>query len=156
MCWIDRRDFLGRITSFSLGLGGNDETSTRHPPTAFAGAIRNYLPWLPGEIFDLRSRQTFKDNVAQAICCALPVFDLLIVDEGHTSNMGFATNSAARNRVLGLAFGHPPGRHRQDLFPGYGPSAKRVLFLSATPIEESYLHLWNQLEVFGLGYKFPS
>ncbi len=150
----DRRDFVARMTSFSLGLGGTTDVDAASADR-LRRALRTYLPWLPGEIFDLRSRQEFKDNIAQAICCALPVFDLLIVDEGHHLKHGFRENVAARNRVLGLAFGHPSGRRRQDLFPGYGPRAKRVLFLSATPIEESYLHLWNQLEVFGLGYKFP-
>ncbi len=148
------RDFFGRITSFSLGLGGKNEID----PDAAArlrDAIRKYVPWLSNEVFDLRNRQRFKDNVAQAICCALPVFDLLIVDEGHNLKHGFRTNSAARNRVMALAFGHRTGMANSKLFPGYGPRAKRVLFLSATPIEESYTHLWNQLEIFGLGDKFP-
>ena len=38
--------------------------------------------------------------------------------------------------------------------PGYGRRAKRVLFLSATPIEGSYQQLWNQFDVFGLGGPF--
>ncbi len=42
----------------------------------------------------------------------------------------------------------------KDLFPGYGPKANQVLFLSATPVEESYRHLWNQLDVFGKGDAF--
>jgi len=28
------------------------------------------------------------------------------------------------------------------------------LFLSATPLEETYQHIWNQLDVFGLGHEF--
>ena len=40
-------------------------------------------------------------------------------------------------------------------FTGYGPRAKRVLFLSATPLEETYQHVWNQLDVFGLAKPFP-
>ncbi len=40
------------------------------------------------------------------------------------------------------------------LFPGYQRRATRVLFLSATPIEASYLQLWNQLDIFGLGGRF--
>ena len=107
----DRRDFVARMTSFSLGLGGTTDVD---PASAdrLRRALRSYLPWLPGEIFDLRSRQAFKDNIAQAICCALPVFDLLIVDEGHHLKHGFRENVAARNRVLGLAFGHPSGRRQ--------------------------------------------
>lgn len=29
-----------------------------------------------------------------------------------------------------------------------------MLFLSATPLEETYQHVWNQLDVFGLGKDF--
>ena len=30
-----------------------------------------------------------KDNFARALCCALPKFDLVIVDEGHNLKHGF-------------------------------------------------------------------
>jgi hypothetical protein len=96
----------------------------------------------------------FKDNFARALCCALPVFDLVIVDEAHNLKHGFSEHGAARNRVLGLAFGHPSEKADKKLFPGYGRRAKRVLFLSATPIEETYTHLWNQLDVFGHAESF--
>ena len=102
------------------------------------------------EIFDLRNKREFKDNVARALCCALPPLDLVIVDEGHNLKHGFGQNVSARNRVLGLTMGHPNSGATQKLFPGYGPRARRVLFLSATPVEETYRQLWNQLEVFGL------
>ena len=42
--------------------------------------LRRCLPWMADEVFDLRSKHDFKDNVARALCCALPVFDLVIVD----------------------------------------------------------------------------
>lgn len=143
-----RRDFFLRLSSFSFGLGSDTEGWK-----AERDRLREELPWLPGEIFSLKDKAAFKDNFARAMCCGLPVFDLVIVDEGHNLKHGFKEHVAARNRVLAFAM----GRDRETdshLFPGYGRRANRVLFLSATPIEETYEQLWNQLDVFGLGGPF--
>jgi hypothetical protein len=148
----DDRDFFCRLSSFSLALSANAE-DWRHLRDGF----RHHLPWVDDQVFDLRVRkERFKDNFARALCCALPVFDLVIVDEGHNLKHGFTEHGAARNRVLGLAFGHPSDEPDTRLFPGYGPRARRVLFLSATPIEETYAHLWNQLDVFGQAAGFEA
>ncbi len=146
------RDFFVRLSSFSLPLGraNEDWKATRD-------ALRRYLPWLHDDAFDLRNKEVFKKNFARALCCALPKFDLVIVDEAHNLKHGFSTSGAARNQVLAEAFGRhatgdaPNGKH----FPGYGPRAAQVLFLSATPLEETYRHVWNQLDLFGLATDFP-
>ena len=143
------RDFFTRLTSFSLPVAGR-ETVDLKEAHRLRDALRHYLPWLKDEIFDLRNKSAFKDNFARALCCALPLFDLVIVDEGHNLKHGFGENVSARNRVLGLAMGHPDSGAGPKLFPGFGPRARRVLFLSATPVEESYRQLWNQLDIFGL------
>ena len=147
-----RRDFFLRLSSFSLALGDDTErTAWRR----LRDALRQEVPWLPEEALDLRSRKDeFKDNFARAICCALPEFDLVIVDEGHNLKHGFKSGVAARNRVLALALGHPSGAGPRRLFADYGPRAKRVLFLSATPLEESYRHVLNQLDVCGMDNGF--
>ena len=144
------RDFSLRLTSFSLPVTGVD---TVDPETArrFRDGLRRHLPWMSDKVFDLRAKQAFKDNIARALCCALPHFDLVIVDEGHNLKHGFGEHVSARNRVLALAMGHPDAEADPRLFPGFGPRAKRTLFLSATPVEETYRHLWNQLDVFGHG-----
>lgn len=147
-----RRDFFLRLSSFSLALGNDAD---RQGWRRLRDELRQEVPWLPEEALDLRSnKDVFKDNVARTICCALPVFDLVIVDEGHNLKHGFRAGVAARNRVLALAFGHPSERASGGHFAGYGPRAKRVLFLSATPLEETYQHVWNQLDVFGLAKPF--
>ena len=140
-----RRDFFLRMTSFSMGLSADKEGWKEQ-----RRQLRRELPWLADEVFDLRSKEAFKDNYARAVCCAIPTFDLVIVDEGHNLKHGFREGVAARNRMLALAMGRDAEADPQ-LFPGYGRRAKRVLFLSATPIEESYQQLWNQLDVFGIG-----
>jgi len=149
------RDFFLRLTSFSLPVTGK---ATVDPDGArrLRDGLRKDLPWMAEEVFDLRSKQVFKDNVAKAVCCALPRFDLVIVDEGHNLKHGFSVSASARNRVLGLAMGRSSGDVDVDLFPGYGSRAARVLFLSATPVEETYKHLWNQLDVFGVGRPFET
>jgi hypothetical protein len=110
--------------------------------------IRGILPWLDLSLLDLRKKEVFKDNFARAICCTLPVFDLVIIDEGHNLKHGFREGGAARNRVLAYAFGTRK-EAADTVLKGYGPRAKKVLFLSATPMEETYRHLYNQLELMG-------
>lgn len=145
VCLDADRDFFTRLTSFSLPFDSQRGDALRK-------RLKDRLPWLRDDVlFDLRSKETFKDNFARALCCALPTFDLVIVDEAHNLKHGFGEAVSARNRVLGLAMGHPDAGADAKLFPGYGPRASRVLFLSATPVEETYRHLWNQLDVFGRG-----
>ena len=148
------RDFFSRLTSFSLALGGTRDAVDVGSIRKLRDGLRKYLPWMRDDIFDLRAKKDLKDNFARALNAALPVFDLVIVDEGHNLKHGFKDNVASRNRVLGIAFGRPGTAGDKQRFPRFGPRAKRVLFLSATPVEESYTHLWNQLDVFGLGEPF--
>jgi hypothetical protein len=150
VCLDGNRDFFVRLTSFSLPFDSKRGDELRK-------SLKGRLPWLKDDLlFDLRSKEAFKDNFARALCCALPAFDLVIVDEAHNLKHGFGENVSARNRVLGLAMGHPDAGADEKLFPGYGPRAGRVLFLSATPVEETYRHLWNQLDVFGRGGPYES
>jgi len=147
------RDFFARLTSFSLPIGGKGEASVENAHK-LRSDLSYHFPALPIGAFDLRDKQGFKDNVARAICSVLPVFDLVIVDEGHNLKHGFGPGVSSRNRVLSYVFGHPAGNYEAALFPSYGPRAKRVLFLSATPIEETYKQLWNQLDVFGRSFGY--
>ena len=142
------RDFFARLSSFSLPLG-KDAAGWRKR----RDELLEHLPWLDKDIFPTlhgeENRRAFKDVFARAVCAALPMFDLVIVDEGHNLKHGFGESVSARNRVLGLAFGHPGAP--AAAFSNNGPRARRVLFLSATPLENDYKQLWNQLHVFGLG-----
>jgi hypothetical protein len=145
---LDRnRDFFVRLTSYSLAMPWRDDHG-RQEVRRLRDGLRRHLPWMADEVFDLRDRHDFKDNFARAVCCSLPDFDLVIVDEAHNLKHGFGDQVASRNRVLGTVMGHPEAAGDRRLFRGYGPRATRVLFLSATPVEESYLQLWNQLHVF--------
>jgi len=142
------RDFFAKMTSFSFAVTGKHVVD-RERGEKIRDAFRRSIPWLRNEIFDLRSKEAFKDNFAKALCCVLPTFDLVIVDEAHNLKHGFGDHVSSRNRLLALAMGHPSVEPDSKLFPGYAPRASRVLFLSATPVEETYQQLWNQLDVFG-------
>lgn len=144
------RDFFLRLTSFGFGL--SNEVSEGWLKRR--EKICKLLPFISEEAFDLRSKDRFKENYVRAVCCAIPAFDLVIFDEGHNLKHGLHRKAALRNRLVALMFGNDrEERSAADrrMFPDYGPRAKRVLFLSATPLEDDYRHIWNQLDVFGLG-----
>ncbi|MCB0767972.1 MAG: DEAD/DEAH box helicase, partial [Flavobacteriales bacterium] len=144
------RDFYLRLTSFSIAQyarKGGDGDLWR----AYREAAETHLPWLK---FSLRSKEEFKDEFAKSLNLLLPRFDLVVMDEGHNLKHGFGDQVATRNRVLGIAMGHPDLSVDRSLFKHYGPRAGKVLFLSATPLEGSYAQLWNQLDVFGKGGAF--
>ncbi|HRI06197.1 MAG TPA: DEAD/DEAH box helicase family protein [Nannocystaceae bacterium] len=145
------RDFFLRLTSFSLALGKDSQSWRRT-----RDQLRRHLPWLPDEPFKLHNKDEFKLSFARALCCALPRFDLVIVDEAHNLKHGASRSSSARNQVLAAALGGHPLADAAERrhFPDYGPRATRVLLLSATPLEETYEHVWNQLDIFGMGAGF--
>jgi hypothetical protein len=137
------RDFFLRMSSFSLPLQADDEADTTE---RLRDQFLEELPWVPREA--LRGGGAFKRNLARAINCALPVFDLVMVDEAHHLKHG-AERAAARNQVMALMMGRASEEETPAWARNFGPRAKRVLFLSATPVEESFKQLWNQLDVFG-------
>ncbi|HEV7676346.1 MAG TPA: helicase-related protein [Candidatus Angelobacter sp.] len=141
------RDFFVRLTSFSFGLAEDSEKWKKR-----RDRLRDLLPWIDADLFDLRSKERFKENYARAVCCAIPVFDLIIIDEGHNLKHGLQRTAALRNRLVALTFGNDEGNgiDRPDL-PLYGRRARHVLFLSATPLEDDYRQIWSQLDVVGFG-----
>ncbi|MBW3565421.1 MAG: DEAD/DEAH box helicase family protein [Acidobacteria bacterium] len=142
------RDFFTRMTSFSMGIGGGEETGRRK-----RDELLKLLPSLDRHLLDLRSHDSFRRNYARAINRAIPPFDLVIVDEAHVLKHGRASKSQ-RNELLRLVMGLDEETDPRD-FPGYGRRARRVLFLSATPLEDDYRQLWNQLDLFGFGSLAP-
>lgn len=145
-----QRDFIVRLTSFSLPLG----SETRYLQAKRDELLRE-LPWLDRSQFDLRSKEAFKENYARGINAALPHFDLLILDEGHHLKHGVGAHVAARNQVLANVLGTAPNNN-PGAFPHYGRRFDRVLILSATPLESDYRELWNQLHLLGEGEAWRS
>ena len=141
------RDFFLIPSSFSLAFG--DDAS------GFRDRLRRELPWIPSDLFDMRSgRQVVKDNLAQILNAAVPKFDLVIIDESHNLKHGYGRTVAARNRALAITLGRRGFSYDRRL-PGTGPRADRVLLLSATPIDDDYAQLWRQLDVVDRGLPLP-
>lgn len=138
------RDFFLRMTSFSVALSTSDARKARRK------ALLRNIPWLESSHVPNYTREDFRDAFAVALNGAVPEADLVVVDEAHNLKHGFRVDGSTRNRVMGLAFGHP----EHDGFgcpPWYTKKAKRVLFLSATPFEDDYAAIQRQLSVFGFG-----
>ena len=137
------RDFFLRMTSFSMRLSDpEDRKKTRR-------ALLNNVFWLERSHVPNRTPEGFRDAFAVALNGAVPEADLVIVDEAHNLKHGFRADGSTRNRVMGLAFGHPEGAAFEQ--PWYKKKAKRVLLLSATPFEDDYAAIQRQLAVFGFG-----
>ena len=137
------RDFFLRMTSFSIRLSDSeDRNKTR-------SALLDAVPWLERHDVPNYSRERFRDAFAVALNGAVPQADLVIFDEAHNLKHGFRGDGSTRNRVMGLAFGHPHGELCGQ--PWFTKKAKRVLFLSATPFEDDYAAIQRQLGVFGFG-----
>lgn len=144
------RDFFLRLTSFSLPT---PEAMADESVKKQRNAMLAALPWLNHDLLSQKSKESYKRNCARAVNCALPQFDLVIVDEGHNLKAGWNPNQGStRNLVLGYALG---GKEKDAAlrlgFRGYERKAQRVLFLSATPIEHDFRQLWNQLDLLGHG-----
>ena len=142
------RDFLLRMTSFSLPLAGQTAKWVDLRDKVLA-----QLPWLPPHLFDLRNKWAFKDTFARAVNAVMPHFDLLVIDEAHNLKHGFGLDVSSRNRLLGLTLGHPD--EEAPLINGSMVKVDRVLALSATPIETTFRELWKQMDVLCLGHLAP-
>jgi superfamily II DNA or RNA helicase len=145
------RDFFARMTSFSLPSIADDENGKKR-----RAQLLRAVPWLDPDALNAKSKERYRRNFARAVNCALPDIDLLIVDEAHNLKAGWRERgSSTRNTVLACALGgRSLGDDDSSLFRGYRQRAKRVLFLSATPIEYDISQLWNQLDLFGFGAKW--
>ena len=138
------RDFFLRMPSFSLSL--KDPENRRR----LRRRLLEQISWLPRGILSARTPEAFRDAYGSALNAVLPPIDLLVVDEAHNLKHGFGPSVSNRNRVMGLAFGHPDGR--SDDYPWYRKKAQRLLLLSATPFEDDYAAIGRQLDVFGYGH----
>ena len=91
--------FFVRLTSFSVSTTAT-ELGAEKPKTE----LKKILPWLDSNLFNQRNKEEYRRNLGRAINCALPDFDLVIVDEAHNLKAGWSSvRGSARNAVLGCA-----------------------------------------------------
>lgn len=128
------QDYILRLSSFSLAasVGDANETVTEESAAKLIDRVKNTIPWLDKRSLANRNKQQLKSKIAEKLNELVPEFDLVIIDEGHNLKHGLANDAAARNHVL-----HNVLKNKIN----------RAMFLSATPVEHSYKHLYNQLSV---------
>ncbi len=136
-------DLFMRATSFSASVRDSDAQNRLRKP------LLRHLQWIPRNTLRLGHKDDFRDRYGRVLNAIVPDIDLLIVDEAHGLKHGFDRRGSNRNRVMGLAFGHPGAIN--DEYPWYTRRVRRVLLLSATPFEYDYRDVYNQLDVLGFG-----
>jgi len=142
------RDVLAPLSSFSFGLS-RDPSRWRDHWRRLA-ALSPHLPkHLPAECYDVHEKARFKRLFAAGLNLVLPTFDLVICDESHNLRRG-ASHGASRNQTVAAALG---GHRLKVDVPWDAPPVQRVrrlLCLTATPVEHDYSEMTRQAEVFGL------
>ncbi len=143
----DDRDFFMRLTSFSLSrsLAGHDDVEREE--------VVKLLPWLrKRDLPATTDRTRLRSLLGQAVNVVLPHFDLVIIDEAHNLKHGVRIEdgrishaASNRNGVLANVLGHQEISPERALAAHFAPIADRVLLLSATPVENDWRHLYNQL-----------
>jgi hypothetical protein len=133
-------DFFVRMSAFSMGLSEEE--------SAWAARLEDLSTILPAAQQKklAESKRDVKERYAAALNYALPVFDLVVIDEAHNFKHGF--ESSDRNLVLSAALGFRDTGTNQ-------PRAKHALLLSATPYDRNLEELRNQLRLVGKGSLLP-
>lgn len=137
----DESDPFLRMTTFSIATKSSD--SRRR----YRKVLRSLIPWACEGMMGTQKPSAFRDDYGRVLNALMPDIELLIVDEAHNLKHGFGPKVSNRNRVLGLAMGHPDGTSGKC--PWYRHRVGRVLLLSATPFEYDYADIYRQLDVLG-------
>lgn len=125
-------DYILRLSSFSLSASVEEgkDTVTEESAAKLIDRVQRTIPWIDKRSLTTRNKQNLKQKISESLNELVPEFDLVIIDEGHNLKGGLAKDSASRNHVL------------HNVLKG---KIKRAMLLSATPVEHSYKHLYNQL-----------
>lgn len=143
-----------RNSSFSIGSNNNDDNKK--------GWIDRLAEKLKDEQKPLFNQvaKKFRTNhilikraFAYLLNESLPEIDLLIVDEAHNFRHGLGKDVSIRNQVVSRILGinnddEELFEHFPELKATSKPKVKKLLLLSATPINNSLLEIKNQLDCF--------
>ena len=149
----DDRDVFARLTSFSFAAHGTRDHVVSN--------VQRALPWLKTRDFPQDPRSTaMRDFVAQAYNAALPIYDLVIIDEAHNLKHGVHIHdgsigpSAIRNAVLAQILGQPDVTSHPRVFAeSYRPDREASL----APLGHAHrIHLQTPVEPAAPGRETPS
>lgn len=151
-----------RNSSFSVATTKNSDWKVK---------IKNELPdhlkpiFEQGlKIFKKESEEIYiKRLFAYLLNTSFPEIDLLIVDEAHNFKHGIGDSVSYRNQIVSRLMGVTQPEddntifcHFPDLKSQISQKAKKVVFLSATPIDNGLYELKQQLDCFLPNHKFKS
>lgn len=116
------------------------------------------------KIFKKESEEIYiKRLFAYLLNTSFPEIDLLIVDEAHNFKHGIGDSVSYRNQIVSRLMGVTQPEddntifcHFPDLKSMISQKAKKVIFLSATPIDNGLYELKQQLDCFLPNHKFKS
>jgi len=149
-----------RNSSFSIASDNNEENNGY-----WIQRLAEKLPDKQKELFVRISKQ-FKNNdtiikraFAYLLNQDLPEIDLLIVDEAHNFKHGIGQNVSIRNQTVSRILG--ANQSDDELFEKFPelkesikPKVKKLILLSATPINSNLLEIKNQLDCFLSQHRF--
>lgn len=145
-----------RITSFSLAQRDEDDSlirlGERLPPE-----LRTRF--LTGTRLLKNNQQAIRRLFAYLLNCSFPAVDLLIVDEAHNFKHGIGAKVSYRNQVVSRLMGVVQEDEEifkifPDLRQMIKRKAKKVIFLSATPIDRSLIEIKKQMDCFLPNHQF--
>jgi len=106
-----------------------------------------------------KNHMLIKRAYAYLLNQSMPNIDLLIVDEAHNFRHGTKGDVSIRNQTVSRIFG--ANKEDEELLEAFPellelqkPKIKKLLFLSATPINNSLLEIKNQLDCFLPKHRF--
>ena len=142
-----------RNSSFSIASEDDEES------TSWIDKLHNQLPIEQQQLFKEIGNKFKKNSLivkrafAYLLNHRMPDIDLLIVDEAHNFKHGVHGGVSIRNQIVSRMFG--ANTNDEELFEHFPelrelslPKIKKLLLLSATPINNSLLEIKNQLDCF--------
>lgn len=140
-----------RNSSFSIGSDMDEDSNWKY---RLKEKLKNEDHKLFEDICCKYKREPIKIKRAYAYLLNkyIPVIDLLIVDEAHNFKHGNNDNGSIRNQIISRFLGVNTEDEIFTDFPClkefYCPKVKKLLLLSATPINRSLVEIKNQLDCF--------
>ncbi len=153
-----------RNSSFSMSSSAEmdiwKENLLRYLPNEHHSTFLEAWDFLNKEEEEIKKSEIRK-LYAYLLNLSIPEIDILIVDEAHNFKYGIGEDTSYRNNVTSRFLGVvQDDKLIFDKFPWLRervkPKAKKVIFLSATPINKSLIEIKNQLDCFIPRHEFSN
>lgn len=154
-----------RNTSFSIASDNTTEPNRNNQP--WIDNLRQKLPAYQQDLFSRIIRKFKNESIvikrafAYLLNQQMPEIDLLIVDEAHNFKHGIGQRVSIRNQVVSRVLGVPQETDElteafPELLSNFRPRVRKLLCLSATPINNSLHEIKNQFDCFLANHYFKN